>query len=177
MIFETPFCAEKNLGREYNRTMKRAPKGEFVVLRDLDTMLLTPDAPLLIQEAINKFPDTGIFTAFTNRISPSSPQLWNKRMMENSDVRFWVQQAQIAKAKHKTITEIGQPISGFLMVINRSTWEKIKFREGGSPLGVDSEFSKAVLDSGLKIRRIDSLLVFHTYRLTTGIHNKHHLAV
>jgi GT2 family glycosyltransferase len=61
------------------------------------------------------------------------------------------------------------------MLVSKKTWNEIKFSESGKCLGVDNDFSANVLERGKKIYRMDSLYVFHAYRLKNGIKDKTHL--
>jgi GT2 family glycosyltransferase len=171
-----PFAEDKNLGRAYNQAFADVPDGDWVCLIDHDVLFLTPDAINLMYEYVRSFPETGIFTCYTNRIHPLSvEQLLNGQVSENFSIDFHTQLAYNQKRFGVTVTEIKHVISGFLMLVSKKTWEKIKFPEHGKCLGVDNLFSQGVLNEGKKIYRMDSLYVWHSYRMTNGITNKDHL--
>jgi len=171
----TPFALDKNLGREYNNAFKDVDENDWVCLRDHDSLFLTSDAIPIMYEYVNAFPDTGIFTAWCNRIHPLSVnQLFLGSPSNDFDIKNWEYRARI-QSKTKTIaTEINHPISGFLMLISKKTWNEIKFMEGHGCLGIDNFFSQEVLKSGRKILRMDRLVVWHSYRLN-NITDKSHL--
>ncbi len=176
----TPYDSKKDLGRAYNNAFRSLDDGwvaedDWLCLRDIDTLFLTPDAPNIIESYVKKHPDAGILTCYTNRISPASPmQLLNGKFSEDRDILTHIKIAEYQK-KVKTSTEINTPISGMLMVISMKTWSEFKFKEGGKCLGVDNIYSQQILDAGLKIIRMDSLYIFHTYRMLNGVKNKTHL--
>jgi GT2 family glycosyltransferase len=171
-----PFAEDKNLGWAYNQAFDNVPESDWVCLIDHDVLFLTPDAINLMYEYVRSFPETGIFTCFTNRIHPLSvEQLLNGQVSENFSIDFHTQLAYNQKRFGVTVTEIKHVISGFLMLVSKQTWEKIKFPEHGKCLGVDNLFSQGVLNEGKKIYRMDSLYVWHSYRMTNGITNKDHL--
>jgi GT2 family glycosyltransferase len=171
-----PFAEDKNLGRAYNQAFDNVPDGDWVCLIDHDVLFLTPDAINLMYEYVRSFPETGIFTCYTNRIHPLSvEQLLNGQVSENFSIDFHTQLAYNQKRFGVTVTEIKHVISGFLMLVSKQTWEKIKFPEHGKCLGVDNLFSQGVLNEGKKIYRMDSLYVWHSYRMTNGIKDKTHL--
>jgi GT2 family glycosyltransferase len=174
---KTPFALDKNLGRAYNLAFKDVPENDWVCLIDHDVLFLTPNSIRIMYEYIKEFPDAGLFTCLTNRIHPlASDQLVHDGPSENTDIRFWVEEAALLESiipDHK-VKEIDHEISGFLMLISKKVWNKIKFSETGKALGVDNDFSQRVLLSGRKILRMDKLLVWHTYRLN-DIKNKKHL--
>lgn len=172
----TPFARDKNLGRAYNEEFKKIGPKDWLVIRDIDTILLTPEAPNIIEDYINAFPGTGIFTCFCNRVSPSAKaQLHDGMCSINFDIRHHTRLAQNYSESKQTATEINHVISGMLMVISKKTWNKIKFSETGKCLAVDHLYSQSVLSAGLKIRRIDRLYIFHAYRILNGINDKKHL--
>lgn len=172
---KTPYAEDKNLGRAYNRAFGDIEERDWVCLIDHDVMFLTPDAIGLMYEYVRSYPETGIFTCYTNRIHPlATAQLLDGKVSENTDIRYHTQIAQNQKRYGVTVTEIGHVISGFLMLVSKKTWNKVKFPEHGKCLGVDNLFSQAVLNEGKKIYRMDGLYVWHTYRLN-DITDKTHL--
>lgn len=170
----SPYSLTKDLGAAYNSFMKLIPEGDWVILHDHDVMFLLPETIQMIDEYTKKFPDTGIFTCWTNRIGNPHQRVALLNDTNDSILRH----IEIAE-EHKELlfqcSEINQEISGFLMVVNKSTWNEIKFHEGIKCLGVDTDFSLKVLASGRKILRMDSVYVWHTYRLKNGVKFKAHL--
>lgn len=171
-----PFDLDKNLGRAYNKAFEDVEERDWVCLIDHDVMFLTPDAIGLMHEYTRSYPETGIFTCFTNRIHPlATDQLLDGKVSENTDMQYHVEKAHQQKRHGIKVTSINHVISGFLMLISKKTWDQVKFPEGGKCLGVDNAYSEAVLNAGKKIYRMDSLYVFHLYRLKNGIKDKSHL--
>lgn len=172
-----PFSLEKNLGKAYNQAFE-STTSDWLCLRDYDTMFLSPNSIPIMYKYIEKFPDTGIFICRTNRIGGKAVNQLAKGLTKASDndsIRFWEGQARRMESKGIICTEVYDVISGYLMLISRKTWEEIKFNENMKCLGVDNQFSEEVLRSGRKIRVMESILVWHTYRLSGGIQNKSHL--
>lgn len=171
----TPFRRDKNLAAAYNFVFERYCRpNDWVVLRDIDTMFLTPDAPNIIEDYINLYPDTGIFTCYTNRLSlHSKDQLYGGAISPNTNILHHIKIAESLK-EDRSVKEIDKKISGFLMVISYKTWEKFKF-SGAACLGVDNQFSQGILDAGLPIYRMNGVYLFHSYRILNGINNKTHL--
>lgn len=171
-----PFAEDKNLGRAYNHAFEGVAEDDWVCLMDHDVLLLTPDAISIMYEYIKSFPNAGIFTCYTNRIHPlAEDQLLDKRISDNTCIKYHSERAYNQKRFGILVTEINHVISGFLMLVSKKTWNEIKFPEYGKCLGVDNDFSQRVLESGKKIYRMDSVYVFHTYRLKNGIKDKTHL--
>jgi GT2 family glycosyltransferase len=171
-----PYSIEKNLGKAYNEAMRLIPDGDWACLMDYDTMFLTPDCGQILHEYVNWNPTVGIFTCFTNRVHPlAKDQLLDGFLSDNVSIDYHIERAYNQKRNLFQVTEIKHEISGFLMMVSKKTWNEIKFSEYGKCLGVDNDFSTAVLQSGRKIMRMDGLYVFHTYRMKNGIKDKTHL--
>ncbi len=170
----SPYAVDKNLGRAYNSFMKLIPEGDWVCLHDYDVLFLLPDTIKIIDEYTKKYPDTGIFVCLTNRIGNPAQRISNEND-ECDSINTHIDSAEVLKENLFSVTEITTEISGFLMVISKATWNKIKFQESGKCLGVDNDFSLRVLAAGMKIRRMESVYVWHTYRLKNGVTNKSHL--
>lgn len=171
----TPFAIDKNLAHAYNAEFERCPDGDWLCVRDHDTLFLTHDAINIMHEYIVKYPDAGIFTAFCNRIHPLAVnQLFLGSPSNDFDVKNWAFRAKIQAMTETTVTEIKHPISGFLMLISKKTWQQVGGFTGAGCLGVDNTFSDKVLVSGKKIYRMDRLVVWHTYRID-NIKDKAHL--
>lgn len=170
-----PFDLDKNLGRAYNVAFEDLEERDWVCLIDHDVMLLTPDAIRIMYEYTKNFPETGIFTCYTNRIHPLAvDQLLDGKVSENTCMKYHVERAYNQKRFGITVTEIKHVISGFLMLVSKKTWHQIKFPETMKCLGVDNFYSQAIMEAGKKIYRMDSLYVWHSYRLN-DIKDKTHL--
>lgn len=173
--YVTPYRTDKDLGRAYNESFNICYESSVthVCLMDGDVMFLTPNWGTIIEEYVALYPDA-VLTCRTNRIHHLSKQLDN--MQFGDDVNVVISEA-ISRCHLRTVTSIlpGQGMSGFLMVIPIELWQRIPFDEGIGCLGVDSQFRIDVHNAGEKILIMDGLLVWHTYRLATGINDKTHL--
>jgi GT2 family glycosyltransferase len=171
-----PYSIEKNLGKAYNEAMALIPDGDWACLMDYDTMLLTPDCGYILREYVIKYQFAGMFTSFTNRISPlAKDQLLDGEVSENVCIDYHIDRAYHQKHRLFQVTPIAHEISGFLMMISKETWKETKFKESGKCLGVDNDYSLRLIEKGKMILRMDGLYVFHAYRLKNGIKDKTHL--
>lgn len=176
MIIIKPYSLDKDLGACYNKTMALIPEGEHACLMDIDTMFLTPQQPGIIMQYIEKYPNA-VLTCYTNRISPLSKQLLHGRVNDNADIRVHAATAVKMQMEPMKVRTIGNAISGFLMVIPKSVWNKFKFIEGIGCLGVDTWFSRMCHKKGVPILLMENIYIFHQYRLENGIYAKDHLKV
>lgn len=171
----TPFALDKNLAKAYNSEFENCPEGDWLCFIDHDVAFLTPDAIAIMYAYIEKFHDAGLFTCFTNRIHQlATDQLFLGTPSNDFDIKNWAYRAKVQSMNQTTVTEIKKPISGFLMLISKNVWHRIKFKETGKALGVDNQFSADVLMSGKKIYRMDRIIVWHSYRMD-NIRDKAHL--
>ena len=170
----TPYSLEGDLGKAYNDYCELVPDDSWILLRDEDTMVLTPKHLHIVSEYINKFPDTGIFTCYTNRVHHLNKSvLWEGKPSRNFNLLYWYEQSKKATENKYRFKEIKKVISGYYMLFSKATWEKVKFESG--MLGVDNKFSQGVLDLGMSIKLMKSVLCVHYYRGHKSTKNKEHL--
>lgn len=162
------------MGFEYNRIMTLIPEGEHACLMDIDAMFLTGRQPAIIEDYIQKYPNA-VLTCYTNRVSPLSKQLLHGKVNENADVKVHIPCAVKMQMEPMRVRRITNMISGFLMVVPKSVWNKVKFAEGMGCLGVDTKFSKHLHLNNIQILLMETIYVFHSYRLEHGIYHKEHL--
>ncbi len=173
--YATPYRADKDLGKAYNDTFKYLLNTDIthVCLMDGDIMFLTPNWGTIIQEYVEQYPND-VLTCRTNRIHHLSKQLLPG--FDLTSVFGMIIEANQLSAQ-RTITEIlpGEGMSGFLMVVPVEVWKQIPFVEGIGCLGVDSCFRVDLHRAESKTLIMDGLLVYHIYRLATGVTDKSHL--
>ncbi len=170
----TPFSLFKNLGRAYNEAMRMLAPDDWAILKDQDVLLLTPDTIRHIHEYTQRFPEAGLMTCWTNRIS-NVEQLYRGKISHDPNIRTHLVIAKHQEEKLYQVTELVKPISGFIMVLKKSTWDRIKFTENLKCLGVDNDYHKRIRAIGMPVLRMDGIYVFHTYRMLTRTRDKTHL--
>jgi len=176
IYFFTPYSFEKRLGRAYNDYIQLVPNDDdWICLVDADVMFLTPDFGHQLQEIINLYPDTGLFTCYTNRVG-TLEQCWTNQISENSDIKYHKMLAtQLQRERRLLVKPLKKIISGHLMLFKKSTWKHIGgFRTVGI-LAVDNYFSKAVLNLNMPILLMEGVYVLHYYRLLEGRVFRNHL--
>jgi hypothetical protein len=171
-----PYDIDKDLGRAYNEAMSRIPEGDWACLMDYDTMLLTPDCGWILHEYAQKFAHAGLLTCYTNRVHPSAmSQLLDGVCSDNVSLQYHMERAYNQKRLLFQASPINKEVSGFLMLVSKSTWNEVKFKQGGKCLGIDNEFCWDLIKAKKSIYRMDGLYVLHLYRLMNGISDKTHL--
>jgi GT2 family glycosyltransferase len=174
IYYFTPYALDKNLGAAYNHYMELLPgNDDWACFLDGDTMFLSPDWGHLIEKAISEFPDTGMFTCYTNRVN-NKEQLYRGVFNNNRDIIAHRNIAlvchEIGKNRAKKLTRM---VSGMMMIIQKKTWREFPFSDG--LLGVDNDISQRLLNAGKEVRLIESIYLFHYYRLAEGRTYKNHL--
>jgi hypothetical protein len=171
-----PYSLTKNLGKSYNETMSLIPDGDWACLMDYDTALLTPDCGVILHEYAAKYPESGVFTSYCNRIHPlAKDQLLDGVVSENFNMEYHIDRAYNQKRFLYKVTELNHVISGFLMMVSKETWKETKFVESMQCLGVDNEFSATLLEKKKPIYRMEGVYIWHSYRIKNGITDKTHL--
>ena len=176
IYYFVPYSLERNIGKTYNQYMELLPNdNDWGVLMDGDTMFLTFDWGHAIAEVINKIPDAGIITCYTNRIAKNRIQLYGE---DSTDI---IIHRAIAKKLDKTFRgsyrKINQRISGFFMAIQKKTWKEVgKFPElHNKILDIDGLFSRKILTAGKDIYLMRGVYKLHYYRMAEGPKYKDHL--
>ena len=168
----SPYDNEKNLGRAYNEAMKYYNADDWVCLKDHDTLFLLPDTIRHISRYTELNPDAGILTCYTNRLA-NGEQLLTMMCDNNDSIRTHIKLATGQERHLYNTTLLLKPISGFLMVIRKSTWDRVKFDDGC--LGVDNKYHLKIVAAGMDVLRMNGIYVWHTYRMATNIRDKKHL--
>lgn len=170
-----PYREDRNLGKAYNDTFTLIPDEDWLCITDYDVLMLLPDTIRQLYKYIEQFPDADMFICWANRTFATNAQIYNGAVNDDSDIRNHIKIAKELSQQPISVTQIFQNVSGFLMLIPKRTWLQIKFVEDLKCLGVDTMFSQAMLAANKKIYRMNSIYVFHTYRLENGVQDKTHL--
>lgn len=158
----TPFSTKKNIGKAYNEAIEELPDDCYIVLRDGDTMFLTPDWGNQIERIIADNPEYSGITCMTNRLGLKECLIEGR--MDNFN--NMTDQIFIAKEQwrmHSTTVKPGTVAPGMLMIFHKSVWAKAGGFKENSIL-FDREFSAAVIKSGGRIGIAMGLYIFHLYR-------------
>lgn len=171
----TPYRTDRNLGKAYNDAFALIGEDDYLLITDYDVLYLLPDTINKCYEYVKEYPYADMFVCWGNRTYPTNAQLYRGKFNESADIREHILIAKEAAKDIPKATRIERTISGFLMLIPKRTWNRVKFVEDLKCLGVDSLFSQKLVDLDMTIYRMDGIYVWHTYRLEGGINNKKHL--
>lgn len=179
VYIRTPFSIEKNLGAVYNKEMSMIPDGDAACFIDGDLMFLTHDYGNILHEYANLYPNS-VLICRMNRINAKATGQIDLHAPQTSDIADHIRHAE-SKSKSREVTRVVMPpVSGALMVIPKTVWDKVKFSEvqpyeDRGPynlLGVDNDWTNRVRAAGIDILTMEGLYCWHTYRLLSNT-NKH----
>lgn len=178
VIFEgTPYGPNLQYGRAINEFCEQAPKDSWIIIRDRDTMYLEDNGQQIIDIA-NRYPDTGVFGCMTNRLGLNW-QLPDGKISDDPNIINHKLIATHLKAKHNTeCATLGTCVAGLFLMFKKSTWERVKFREGNiiqNDIYFDWDFVSRILTLGMPIRLMLGVYLFHYYRLDKDIRDVTHL--
>ncbi len=157
------YDTERNLGSAYNRTMTNLGESDWCCFLDHDAMFTTQLWRAQLKTAIHENPQVGLITVMTNRIgrkSQISPGCPNDHRL-GGHFAFGRKLERQHGAAVRDIT-VGSPLSGVVMCLSRSTWERMgRFKDGF--FGVENCAHRDVRKIGLRVGMMPGLYVYHWY--------------
>lgn len=152
-----------DIGAYYNKCMAMIPDGEWGCFIDADAMILPARyAGKLMEDIVKKYPEIGMFGAYTNRVNNKEQLIegyWDDFNMCNHH--------ELGKAlqdEYNTeCVEARRPVSGVLMLVNKKAWKQCGFPEG-SFFGVDNNFNYYLLNRGWSVKLMKGIYCYHWYR-------------
>lgn len=170
VFFFKPFSIDKKIGEVYNSHCSIVPNSEdWICIMDYDSMILCPETFQVIESAINRYPETAIFGAMTNRIGYSHQRRLphmdvNANMREHTQIS--IDLAIQFKDGECFETKIG--VAGFFMLFRKSYWEKSPFQSeifDQKRNLFDYNFCRYAIKNGLPVRVIKGAYLWHSYRI------------
>ncbi len=163
----TPGRGDKNLGRAYNDHCELVPDGDWICIRDGDTMFLNPFWSKQIEDIIvkhgHRYP---LISCMTNRLGldwqlpygfDSDPNILNHAQRANDHFdKFY---DEVIPSHRQT--------AGLFMLFPKSTWKKVPFVEGLTNNGtyVDFSFADSVMKRVGGIGIAKGIYLLHFYRM------------
>lgn len=162
----TPYATDGNIGKAYNEACSLVSDPEdWIVIRDGDTMFLTPDWGKQIEANIKAHGEQyGLIGAVTNRIRSPHQRPTHVDMFNEMDMKKHYEVAlDLSRKQHLTITPTQLEVAGFFMAFQKKTWDKVKFRENTRLF--DVHFSDDTAKIGVKKGILRGLYILHSYRI------------
>ena len=161
-----PYDVDKNLGRAYNSCMDLLQPDDWGIFVDHDTLFTQADWGRDLRRVIEENPEYGLFTGVTNRIG-NDMQLAAGVDSENHDISYHMEigreHAEIREHEVIPYEANRQPMSGFLIIIQKKVWDLIGGAKDGF-YGVDNDIHNKCRANGIESGIIRSLYLYHWYR-------------
>ena len=177
-LITVPYSFNQRLFEAYDDIFKLLKPDEWVCFLDGDTAFLEmADFGHVLQEYIDKYPDTGMFTCYATRCHYGIQKFHT--VDESSDsIKYLAQKTlDLRKVNHLKVKEVERRIAGHLIMMKKATWNVIKKEvekksKSKRILGFDTKLSNALLKYKYKIRVMEGVLLFHYLRMLTGENDK-----
>ncbi len=166
--FTAPYSFAGNIGQGYNEAMASlAREDDWMVLMDLDAMLLGSGVGHQIAEIIWKHPEYKLFAAVTNRIGTEAqkvPGMWNERDLGKHREKT----LELQRTRPHHVKQTKGPVSGVVLVLQKKTWREVGGFASNGLLHVDYDFCRRLLALGGKIGVMEGVYATHYYRMLEG---------
>jgi len=169
-----PFSLTKDIGEEYNAHCEGAK--DWILILDYDVLILDYRAYFLMEKAIYNEPDC-IFSCYASRIGYQWQRIWETWSENDSFLHHQKIAKEQADKYPNGETRPIQTAAGFFLLFHKSYWERNRFQ----PKMIDSSgrmFDRVFCDEAMKknkVRLIQGIYVWHTYRLGRKPNDTSHL--
>jgi hypothetical protein len=167
----TPGRSDKDLGKAINQLIEGLPEGDWICVRDIDTIPPHHRVFFELCERIAAENKADLISCMTNRLGLDY-QLVDGKKSENTEFRTEIQKAEALYERYGSrvvAVPDGKTVAGLMMLFSKATWAKAgKFPEGGIQLDgkfIDWLFSERVKAIGGKLAIAKGVYLFHNYRL------------
>lgn len=175
IYFFTPYSFQKKLFEAWDSYMNLVPdENDWVCMMDGDVLFLIADFGHQMQEYIDAFPDTGIFTTYASR-AHRDEFMRRGCDMENPSILYHFDNAEKCRQTlHLKVKTVAKPALGHVMLMKKATWLKIRDRvqdltSDKKILGVDVRISRAVTELGMPVLLMRGIYVLHFFRMKYGL--------
>lgn len=177
----TPYSFEKKLFEAWDAYMDLVKDPEdWVCMMDGDVLFLIANFGHQMQEYIDKYPGTGLFSTYASR-AHRLEYIRRGCDMNNPSILYHYDKAETCfKTLHLMVKPLEKPALGHLILLKKSTWtlirEKVKkYTADKNLLGVDVKISRAISEAGMPVLLMRGMYVLHFFRAKYGLNNKDHL--
>lgn len=161
-----PYSIEGNLVEAYEKCMRLIKDDDWALFLDYDVMFTHRNWYALLDKATKRHPEIGIFTCYTNRIRTEFQRV-PKIDRDNHNMIYHMNFGKNLYEKNKdsiTIFSKEEDLGGFVILIKKSVWNKIKPLEKKGIENIDIEIGRRCHIREIKIARLDGLYAYHWRR-------------
>lgn len=158
-----PYASDKNIGKEYNYHCDKVAENDWICILDHDVMFLHPETKKQIEEIVQTQGKAwDLLGAVTNRIASAHQCAYNTFSDNPNILDHYNTACELHTSNYGDVKMTLKGIAGFLMLMPKKTWTKLKFIENN--IAFDTDFSRRLLRKGGKIGVMTGVYVFHYYR-------------
>lgn len=164
----TPYSLEKDLAKEINQYVSMVRNNEdYIVIMDGDIMFTAGNWGERVNKMIDANPEFDLLTCLATRISIPVQKLNGKMSTDTNLVNLHnVCEANFNRTETYKAMEVKVPIGGYFLCFKKKLAKEIPFISSSSGmLGVDGQWSKALISSGKKVGVCKKISIIHWYRL------------
>lgn len=175
-LITTPYSFNGRLLEAYDSIFSMVSDNDWVCFMDGDTAFLEmSDFGHKLQDYINLYPDTGMFTCYATRCHYERQRRRNVDMDQDS-IKYYAKKSIEVKQLHPQVKSMNRRVAGHLLMLKKSTWETVKpvlmeKAKNKKILGFDTQLSYSLIEKGYDIKVMRGILLFHYMRFLTGKNN------
>lgn len=165
IYYTIPWDTSKNIGKSYNQFMSLLQEEDWACFLDGDAVHTTTYFGKHIEQVVANNSDYGLFTCYTNRIGCSYQMPGNywtndsQAYHRNIGEKLWKQHGtNVLDITNKS------PLSGVLILINKSKWSEVGGFKEEKMLSVDNDIHLRFKNAGFKVGLMQGIYVQHWYR-------------
>jgi GT2 family glycosyltransferase len=163
LICSIAYDLNRNLGGAYREILERLKPEDHCVFLDHDACWTTRDWYKQILQAIERYPDAGLFGAVTNRIGNKDQVVAGAPAGHDMAAhRIFGKALQDKHGSEALDVTDGHVLSGVVLCIPAAARAGLKIPDGF--FGVDNEMHRAVKRAGKRVYLLRGLYVQHWYR-------------
>ena len=141
---------------------------DFACFVDGDTIFTTSNFGDQIKNVVDRYPECGLFTCYTNRVG-CDLQVYSGVDRDNNDIEY---HRQIGRLLQDTYWDLcddlsnppkGKLLSGMMILIRKSLWKKLGGFKSGM-LSVDNDIHQKCITAGERVYLMKGVYIYHWYR-------------
>lgn len=177
-LITIPYSFNGKLFEAYDGIFDLVQQGDWVCFMDGDVAFLEmADFGHVLNEYIEKYPETGMFTCYATRCHYQN-QMRKTVANDVDSIKYYaLQTVEVRHELHLKVKNVERKIAGHLIMMKKETWQSVRRvlkakTRGKKILGFDTQLSYALLENGYDIKLMRGVLVFHYLRFLTGKNRK-----
>lgn len=162
-----PYITDDNLGKEYNRIIESSKSDWFLFLDD-DVLMLHPNWYYMCQIAIEQYPETKLFTCWTNRSNYLNRRIDIAASSDDILSHYYEAKRLFNRFGYECTQVTDNYCSNGFILFSRLGWEFVGgFPEKGTAYEI-CDYAQKLIKNKLDIRIIQGMYIYHLCNQTIG---------